>query len=976
MAEGARSSVPDDGGEARFERLCQRHPGLAEELRRLRLVWSRGRDPSEELPVSVRVGRLVGRDVDSRVALNGGRDPLPHDGPGQAGIGRIGRYRLEDEVARGGQGAILRVYDQDLRRPLAMKVVLGGEAGGQAAPVASVAPRTLGRFLEEAQVTAQLDHPGIVPVHELGLDPDGRVYFTMRLVRGEDLAAIFAKTREGVEGWSQTRALNVLVRVCEAMAYAHHKGVIHRDLKPANVMVGRFGEVYVMDWGLARVLARDGDSADTEDLAHDEIVDPDDPDVLTTMDGDVVGTPAYMPPEQALGRLAAMGPQSDVYSLGAMLYELLAGHEPYASGDRLSVLDVLYKAQSEAPEPLSSEAPGAPQELVAICEKAMARDPARRYPDMSGLAEDLRAFLEGRVVRAYETGAVAEFRKWVVRNKPLAGAMAAGVLALVAGLATTLVQKGRADENARLALEREHAAIQAEARASAEALRASHEAETARRTTDFLVGLFEVVDPGESRGNTITAREILDRGAQRIDSELGDQPEVQSALMGTMGTVYRSLGLYAQATPLLERSLERRIEAFGDQDPRVAEALTDLGHVQRLAADFAEAEPLLRRALEQRIALSGERGPAVASVQHELGVVLGGLNRFAEGETFLRSALAIRREALGRDPAVAETLNALAFNLFDQGDPAAAEPLLRESLEIRQETLGEHPATAEGLNDLGVFLFEQGEPEEAEELLHRALEMKRRIYAEVHPEVATSLNNLAVAYHTRGDLAGAETYYLEALDIQRQLLGPAHPDIAQAMHNVAILRQNQGDWDGARELFIESLDMYREVLGDDHPSLARPLQNTLEFLGERIEHVRESDPEPVQLALELLDLADVLLLVRNREDALDRAYEAMELLEGDPSTEPWMQARAESVLAAAWGAEASAEDPGRGEAEEALRHGLATLDAARGPDSREARETARRLLALIEQTADGTGSDEIASLQTRLARPSPSTRTR
>jgi len=321
-------------------------------------------------PLSERIRAQYGPGVDPKISLDA-QDPdaAPSDFSSEV-LSRLasrgaGRYRLKGEVARGGQGAVLRVWDDELHRNLAMKVTLGrlsgssppagappGAAAGDAAaagagpagepPTQPAAPRTVSRFLEEAQITGQLDHPGIVPVHELGLDSQGRVFFTMKLVKGEDLGKVFARVHAGEPGWSVTRVLSLLLRVCEAMAYAHSKRVIHRDLKPTNVMVGRYGEVYVMDWGLARVLDREDDkdvrvrpqAAPSVTEVQSErrqraAADPDSP--LVTMDGDIVGTPAYMSPEQACGRLDAMGPASDVYALGAMLYHLLAGRMPYVT---------------------------------------------------------------------------------------------------------------------------------------------------------------------------------------------------------------------------------------------------------------------------------------------------------------------------------------------------------------------------------------------------------------------------------------------------------------------------------------------------------------------------------------------------------------------------------------------------------------------------------------------------------------------
>jgi len=452
-------------GEAlELEAWCAQHPDYAEGLRALHRDWgwwkevfgalSRPRGEPESRRLADELRERFG-DVDPGVSL-GGERPQEDSGPSSELLRRLrahapknSRYRLLGEVGRGGMGAVVRVWDEDLRRTLAMKVVLGREDSAGKGPTPPVDSRTLGRFLEEAQVTGQLDHPGIVPVHELGLGSDGQVYFTMRLVRGEDLKAVFGHVESGHEGWNTTRALGVMLKVCEAMAYAHSKGVIHRDLKPANIMAGRFGEVYVMDWGLARVIGRKdlhdvrlqdapATSQSIRTERREERADtPDSP--LVTMDGDVVGTPAYMSPEQAMGKVKELGPQSDVYAVGAMLYHLLAVSElemPYVpKGARMSARSVHLAVVQGPPKPLFELAPKAPAELVAIIEKAMSRELSARYPNMDALASDLRAFLEGRVVSAFESGSWAEAKKWVQRNKSLTVAAAAAVIALVGGIA-------------------------------------------------------------------------------------------------------------------------------------------------------------------------------------------------------------------------------------------------------------------------------------------------------------------------------------------------------------------------------------------------------------------------------------------------------------------------------------------------------------------------------------------------------------
>jgi formylglycine-generating enzyme required for sulfatase activity/serine/threonine protein kinase len=463
------------GVEAELEELCRAHGEHAAALRELAQVWQGFAPLLQRAGIGVaeggrsftqRLRERYGPDVDPVITLEPEKAAQPPTSELLLRLsGRVAggpRYAVRGELARGGMGAILRVYDEDLRRPLAMKVILGDEEGR--ADAAGIDRRRLARFLEEAQVTGQLDHPGIVPVHELGLDEEGRVFFTMKLVKGRDLKAVFELVFAGKEGWNETRALGVLLKVCEALAYAHSKGVIHRDLKPANAMVGGFGEVYVMDWGLARVVGRPDShdlrvapevgtvsSVKTERRAE-RAEAPDSP--LFTMDGDVVGTPAYMPPEQAKGQVERLSARSDVYAIGAMLYHLLARQMPYVPPDaRVTNRTVLGMVVQGPPEPLARLRPSVPAELVAIVERAMAREPDERYRDTLELADDLRAYLEGRVVRAYETGALAEARKWVERNRALAGAAAAAVLLLVAGLATSLVFKVRSDRNALLASE-------------------------------------------------------------------------------------------------------------------------------------------------------------------------------------------------------------------------------------------------------------------------------------------------------------------------------------------------------------------------------------------------------------------------------------------------------------------------------------------------------------------------------------------
>ncbi len=583
-------------------------------------------------------GLSGGEDVGPRISLHSAE---PRGGEAAAGelLERLSRNRPElprytpaDEIARGGMAAILKVFDRDLRRSLAMKVALGKGDGG--APGA-LEPRSLARFLEEAQVTAQLDHPGIVPVHELGLDSQGRVFFTMKLVRGRDLQRIFELVFARDEGWSETRALGVLLKACEALAYAHAKGVIHRDLKPANVMVGNFGEVFVMDWGLARVLGqqekrdirlRVDDSAfsgvETERLREREGT-PDSP--LITMDGDVVGTPAYMSPEQARGEIEKLSARSDVYAVGAMLYQLLARQVPYVPpGARLSNRSVLSMVLRGPPRALRAIRGDVPDELAAICDKAMQREPALRYRDTLELAEDLRAYLEHRVVAAYEAGAVAELRKWIGRNRGLAGASAAALLALVLGLVASSLFSVRAAENAERARRSAETARANEVRALAGEARAREEQERADREASAAKALagevFQLSAMQELDALAREARELWPahpENAGRLRQWLRRAEELLAALPEHERTLER-LRARGVAAPELESGL--RFEKSEDrwwheQLAGLVERLHDFGAPDRRTGVFEDV--LARLAFAETIEERSRTGAEAAAAWAE-----------------------------------------------------------------------------------------------------------------------------------------------------------------------------------------------------------------------------------------------------------------------------------------------------------------------------------------------------------------------
>ena len=362
------------------------------------------------------------------------------------------RLLVEGEIGAGAMGVVLAVRDEVLRRDLAMKRVRTDS--GEVEPVTrevlsspSHAPLLVRRLVEEAQVTAQLDHPGVVPVHELGVDDQGRAYFTMKRVHGRTLEAVMREGREKGT-FPLGRALQVFLRICDALAYAHGKGVVHRDVKPGNVMVGRYGEVYLMDWGLAKVREDAGavppaaPAVPAKSIVHTLQSDllragGDSP---MTMDGQLIGTIGYMAPEQVGG--GAIDERADVYAVGAMLYELLAGHAPFTGPDAPPDMSTLIaRLFGGEPAPLEERAPHAPPELVSISKKAMARDRALRFASAHELADELHAFLDGRVVRSHRTGVWVEIRSWARRNRWLAAGIAAGVLVAAGAVAAFVAQQ-------------------------------------------------------------------------------------------------------------------------------------------------------------------------------------------------------------------------------------------------------------------------------------------------------------------------------------------------------------------------------------------------------------------------------------------------------------------------------------------------------------------------------------------------------
>lgn len=447
-------------------------------------------------------------------------------------------------------------------------------------------------------------------------------------------------------------------------------------------------------------------------------------------------------------------------------------------------------------------------------------------------------------------------------------------------------------------------------------VRAEEEAETARQTTQFMVGLFKVSDPGESLGNRITAREILDKGAARVERELAGQPAIHATLMDTMGTVYSSLGLYDPALRLVRQAYEKRRELWGTEHPEVADSLNHLGGVLTQKAEFAEAERHLDDALAIRRTLFGGRSAEVADTMSRLAEVQSAKGDYGRSEELIRESLAIRR-ALGPGAAadVARSLEDLGLNHESRGEYEQGITYLREAVAMQEDLHdGAHPALAQAMDNLASALIEVGKVGEAEPLARRTLAMKRQLYGDVHPEVAAGINNLAIILDMRQEFGDAEQAYREALAINRQLLDEQHPTIATNLNNLAITVYARGKHAEGIDLLRQSLDMRRRVLGPEHPVVAGIATSLAYWLvdkgafDEAARLVEEGlairlkvlGPDHPQVAGTLTVKANLRLAQHRYEDARQLAVEARSiLLAADLPDDSWQVAAAKAAEGAA-----------------------------------------------------------------------------
>ncbi|MEE9503147.1 MAG: serine/threonine-protein kinase [Candidatus Aminicenantaceae bacterium] len=713
----------------------------------------------------------------------------------------IGNYRIIQKLGEGGMGEVYEAEQTEpIRRRVALKIIKWGMDTKQ----------MVARFESERQALALMGHPNIARVYDAGATEQGRPFFVMECVKGVPITEYCDKHR-----LNNRRRLELFNQVCEGIQHAHQKGIIHRDIKASNVLVMIRDDKPVpkiIDFGVAKAIA--------QRLTEKS--------VFTEM-GQLIGTPEYMSPEQAEMTGLDIDTRTDVYSLGVLLYELLVGVLPFKSEDLRSVgFDEIRRKirEEEPPKPstrlttpgfdtdhamnsrqtdLSTLTKQLKGELDWITMKAMAKDRTQRYASASELAADIMRYIKHEPVLAGPPSATYRLKKYVRRHKVGVAAASLVVLAMIIGITGTTIGLLKAVKAERIAKE---------------------ETETAQQVSDFLVDLFEVSDPSEARGNTVTAREILDKGVDKIEVELQAQPRIQSRLMETMGRVYRNLGIYAQAAQILEKSLSLKRKVYGEEHLEVAASLHTLAVLYDTQGKYQEAESLFRQSLAIKEKILEEDHPEVAKSLNSIAVVNWNQGKYTEAEPLFQKSLAIKEKALGPDdPEVGNTLTNLGALYHLQSKFEEAEPLFKRALAISEKVLGQdHPDVAASLNNLGSLYEDMGKREEAEPLYERALAIWEKALGPEHSDVGIALHNIANLYRDQGKYDKAELYYVRSEAIFKKALGEEHPYVAYSFRDQANLYRDQGRHDDAEDLYRRSLEIFEKSMGKDHLNVAETLE--------------------------------------------------------------------------------------------------------------------------------------------------------
>ncbi|HEX6898606.1 MAG TPA: serine/threonine-protein kinase [Thermoanaerobaculia bacterium] len=727
--------------------------------------------------------------------------------------GRLGPYRLLRRIGGGGMGTVYlaRRDDAEYQQDVAIKILRAGLEGTEA----------YHRFLAERQILARLQHPNIARLYDGGTTADGRPFLVMELVDGVPVDRYCDERQLTVD-----QRLDLFRRICSAVEYAHQNLLVHRDLKPGNILVTADGEPKLLDFGIAKQLEPKA-AADPAPL---------------TRTGLRVMTPSYASPEQVKGEPVTTA--SDVYTLGVLLYEMLTGRSPYPAAEVTYEIEraiceqeperpsaAVFRAGAASPEEIARARKIRPQalqrrlrgDLDNVILMALRKEPGRRYRSVAQLSRDLERHQEDLPVIARPDTLRYRTRKFVRRHR--AAVAAAVVVALVvAGFMASLFRQHRL-----LVRERDKA----------------------QYALSFLVDTFKNADPYHARGERLTAQEILDQGTRRVGSDLKGRPDVQAAVMQSLGEAQFGLGQYDKAEPLLKRALLLRSEMYGPRSLEVAESLEQLGRVRFERSDAVQGERLLREALAIKRRLLGSRHIEVARTLNLLGSSLSERQVSRDLEKFHDQALTIARAEEGpKGLVVAETLTLMAKLKMDLGDYAASEKLFREGLAMEREILGERdPQYLLHRTVFGESLLEQGKYKEAEELLRQNLKVQEKILGRDHPDFIGTGNNLALALHNLRREAEAEALYRDILPKLRAKYGPDHWMVGSVAGNLAITLQAQNRGLEAIPLYKEALEVRRKALGPGHPEVAGAL-----LLLASLHRELELFPEGIRLALEAQEI--------------------------------------------------------------------------------------------------------------------------
>jgi tetratricopeptide (TPR) repeat protein len=657
--------------------------------------------------------------------------------------------------ARGGLGEVFRATDPQLHRTVAIKFLQERH---------SEDPDRRQRFLLEAEVTARLEHPGVVPVYGLHA-AGGRPAYAMRFIEGETFAEAIASYHAGPpDPIAFRRLLRAFHQVCQTVAYAHSRGVIHRDLKPANIMLGKFGETLVVDWGLAKVVGR---PEEARAAAAGETLIPSaaDSGPGETLMGSAVGTPAYMSPEQAAGRWDVVAQASDIYGLGAVLYTVLAGKLPLEGANWPEMQQRIQ--QGDIPRPRQAK-PDVPRALEAVCLKAMSLAPRDRYPSALGLAADVEHWLADEPVAAYREPPAARARRWAKRHRTLVSAAAVLLVAAVVGLSVGAVLLRRAGVETE---KQRQGAVTARQRAEA--------------INRFLVDdLLKQADPvNNTVGDKLTVRQLLDKAADRLDarSGLADQPEVEAEVQSVIGHAYEYLSV------------------------------------------FDKAERHYHRAWDLRAGLRGPADPGTLAIRNRylFAVTTQGTRPGIEAQA--RTSLEECERVLGPDhPETGDAANILAELYINMGRADEAVELRRRASRIFNAALGPgDEKTLEIDNNLGVVLVNAGRPAEAVTVL-RSVVGRHRSADPPFAELGSNLGNLGGAMLAAGQFADAEAVLREAIPLCNDRLGPDHGGTFSARNLLCAALEGQSRWPEAEEGYLAVLADRRKV-PSQKPFLARTI---------------------------------------------------------------------------------------------------------------------------------------------------------